>query len=391
MRRVKKIFGWAQLTLVATMLCLPMLFHTSSSSGNEDENRRLAVSPSWPTELSEFQSFPARTDEYLADHFGFRAQIVRAYTRLVFRTFKRAATDTVLVGRHNFVFLAKNPGETQPNKIWRSCGVLRESNEGAIAAIQQAQTHFAKLEIELAYLFVPTKPVIYSDKLPSGLREQCAEYATRPSSSALLEEAALQAGVPTRYPIEEFRQLRADRRAYYKPQFHWLGEAPMLGAEIATELLKQPVQPTGNLTTEYRKQRPDLARYFPGVDLSFSALAYRIVEGPISSCSGLKCVQNIGKHYSRATGLNQYYNKNVDKGELLVLSDSFGWNLGAPLSLHFAKVTVLDTNNLGGAEAPGFFKWILEVERPTHVLFVYSDSGLPRRLHRDWRLLAGLK
>ena len=113
----------------------------------------------------------------------------------------------------------------------------------------------------------------------------------------------------------------------------------MQAASLAVRLLGRSPKPIDRLLAVARMHRPDLGRYFPGIDLTFQSIAYRIVDGPISACRGFSCIENFRRYYSRANRLYRFRNKSVNESSLLVLGDSFGWQLGAPLPLHFLDVT----------------------------------------------------
>jgi len=379
------------LVCCSLMLVAPAVFHVTGWSVVESrENRKLADWPERPAALAEFADYPQQLDAYLDDHFGLRDFLVDSYGKIRFYLLGKASKDHVLVGRDDFLFLAKNPGQLTPKKIWRSCGVEQENTAPAQQAMREALRYFANENIDLAYMFVPTKAAIYPDKLPAGLREQC-DKAPRPVS-AQLAEIATQLEIPTLYPLEEFKALRQRGIAYYPAQFHWHAEAPLTAAGLIAKALGRGRLGGVEPPKEQRQHTPDLARHLPGVDLGFEFTAYRYGDAAIERCSGDKCIPGIRDIYGPGLNLNVFTNVSPiagsSKNNLLVLSDSFGWQIAAPLALYFSEVTVVDTNQLKRANGNTFFEWMLEQKKPDTVLLLYSDGGLPTRLERDWRLFS---
>jgi hypothetical protein len=53
-----------------------------SNSVSEAEARRLRTLPALPTSRDELTTFPKLLDLFLADHFGFRSQLIHAHQAL---------------------------------------------------------------------------------------------------------------------------------------------------------------------------------------------------------------------------------------------------------------------------------------------------------------------
>ena len=387
-----RIWKFALLSCCVLMLVAPLVFHVMGWSAVESrENRNLAQWPRSPEGLNDFRDYPRQLDAYLEDHFGLRDFLVDTYGAIRYHFLRKASKDHVLVGRDGFLFLAKNPGELAPKKLWRSCGVAQEDPEPAQQAMREAKRYFDARNLSLTYMFVPTKAAIYPDKLPAGLRDQCGD--ARKPVAAQLAEFGRQLQVPALYPRSELEALRKRAIAYYPAQYHWHAEAPLMAAGlVAAELGRGPLG-VAEPPKEQRQHTPDLARHLPGVDLVFDFTAYRYGDAAIDRCSGEKCIPGAGEKYGRGLKLNVFTNvapNNVaPKNELLVLSDSFGWQIAAPLALYFSEVTIIDTNQLNSKNGHDFFEWVLGETEPDTVLLLYSDGGLPNRLERDWRLFSG--
>ena len=95
---------WALLLLA--LLAVPMAIQAMQPAAvsSEGEARMLSAAPAWPQSPRDWLALPRQLDRFLADHFGLRAELVRAHGRL------RYAVDLpsdlrVIIGRDNWLFL----------------------------------------------------------------------------------------------------------------------------------------------------------------------------------------------------------------------------------------------------------------------------------------------
>src|ERR1700688_3784767 len=94
------------IVIVLCLLAVPMLVQTVqlSETVSEEEARMLSPAPALPRSLHEWLGLPRALDRFLGDHFGLRAQLVRAHG--VLRYAILLPTDLrVLIGRDKWLFL----------------------------------------------------------------------------------------------------------------------------------------------------------------------------------------------------------------------------------------------------------------------------------------------
>ena len=123
--RYRRPWGLVLLAALAVPLAIQTMQPAQVSS--EGEARMLTPAPEWPRSLPQWLALPRALDRFLADHFGLRAELVRAHGRL------RYAVDLpsdlrVIIGRDNWLFLNGD------GTIEQSTGkVLREAQIAAFA------------------------------------------------------------------------------------------------------------------------------------------------------------------------------------------------------------------------------------------------------------------
>jgi alginate O-acetyltransferase complex protein AlgJ len=95
------------IVVVLCLLATPMLVQAiePSETISQDEARILQPPPKWLRTIKAWQAFPRELDRFLADHFGLRAQLVRARGLLGYAV-QVPTHPNVLIGRDNQLFYA---------------------------------------------------------------------------------------------------------------------------------------------------------------------------------------------------------------------------------------------------------------------------------------------
>src|SRR4051812_29994746 len=95
----------AWIAVFAGLLWLPIVgqVFVSSNSISEAEARRLRTLPALPTSRDELAAFPKLFDLFLADHFGFRSQLIRANALLRYQL-SSPTNRWVLYGKDGYLF-----------------------------------------------------------------------------------------------------------------------------------------------------------------------------------------------------------------------------------------------------------------------------------------------
>lgn len=157
---------WA--SLILGVLAVPMAVQgfQPAADVSENEARMLAPPPGWPRALQDWTTLPRNVDRYLADRFGFRAELVRAHGRLRYAV--DLPTDLrVIIGRDNWLFL--NGDGTIEQATGR---LLRESEISEFA--DRAAALGSRLKARNARLLVtvpPNSSTINRGRLPAWMAQ----------------------------------------------------------------------------------------------------------------------------------------------------------------------------------------------------------------------------
>ena len=136
--RYRRPWGLVLLAALAVPLGVQMMQPAEVSS--EGEARMLAPAPEWPRALSQWLALPRALDRFLGDHFGLRAELVRAHGRL------RYAVDLpgdlrVIIGRDNWLFLnGDGTIEQLTGKVLREARIAAFADKAASLRAQLAAT-----------------------------------------------------------------------------------------------------------------------------------------------------------------------------------------------------------------------------------------------------------
>lgn len=183
------------------------------------EARMLAPLPSWPHARADWTALPRRLDQFLADHFGLRSEMVRLHGRL------RYAVDLpsdlrVVMGRDNWLFLAGDATIDQATGA-----VLRADHVAAFADRAAAlRAHLAARGATLLVAIAPNSPTINRTQLPAWAAAVPAVTEYDLMMRALAERGV--AAVDLRAPLSAAKALGP---IYRRTDTHW----NRLGALVA--------------------------------------------------------------------------------------------------------------------------------------------------------------
>src|SRR5437764_1188267 len=98
--RYRRYWGILLVGALAVPMALQALQPFAVSS--DEEARMLSVAPAWPQSAQDWRALPRRLDRFLADHFGLRAELVRAHGRLRYAV-NLPSDLRVIIGRDNWL------------------------------------------------------------------------------------------------------------------------------------------------------------------------------------------------------------------------------------------------------------------------------------------------
>ena len=215
--RYRRPWGLVLLAALAAPLAIQMMQPAELSS--EGEARMLSRAPEWPRSVQQWLALPRALERFLGDHFGLRAELVRAHGRL------RYAVDLpsdlrVIIGRDNWLFLNGD------GTIEQSTGkMLRERDIATFADKAAAlRAHLAARGAQLVVAIPPNGSTINRARLPAwaGPAPSVTEYD-------LMMRALADRGVTAADLRVPLSAANATRPAYRRTDTHW----NRLGALVA--------------------------------------------------------------------------------------------------------------------------------------------------------------
>lgn len=370
------------LGLFALALCAPILRHLFAPQSGKtlDENRALARPPVLPHSWGELVQLPASTDAYLNDHFGFRATLVGWQNTLRFHLLHEANSSQITLGGDGVIFLNSHAAARPLSMIDFLCGkdvsqAMRDDLADQIAGFTK---NALAINSQSLLVFIPTKPVLYPDKLPNWIREQCARHsATVPAVLAALNAKSV-AQARVAYPFDFMLALENRRPVYPKENFHWDGDGPRpVAGHISSEYFGLPRSAT--LTMREEVKASDLQGFLPGIALpiSVSMPAYR--DSGVRACAGGGCFPELGAIAEKLGDVSRFQRTDPPGPRLLLISDSFGSGIAGYFSESFAEVWHISINNLNSLSAAEMEKLRGEMYgryKPDKVLYLFHDYSM---------------
>jgi len=282
---------------------------------------------------------------------------------------------TVVVGRNGRLFLSE--GDVHDRVLLGNCGAWWSDTYLAAwaaetdAALRRLNAEFAHLSV----LIVPTSAVLYSEDLPSWIEHACA------GKTPFVEALAARLPEDTRrliaYPIEAAKRLPATSPLIPKHNFHWTGKGVNLFMDAYIESrfgLKQQITPTWEADTA----SADLARFFPGVELSNAILKPVWSPGNLEICQG-DCLHRAPFEDLGLPRETLRVSRSGDGEPILLLSDSFGWGAAFSLIGYFSDVVMINMNNfqiLEQADRQALWRRLKENLGGSNVLVLVEDGNV---------------
>lgn len=384
------------------LLLLPMSVHVGGlllhreSAPRYAENRVLAARPSLPQEAKAWLVFPAQMEAYVNDHFGLRQNLIAWHNQLRYAILNEAASPQLSVGKDGFLFFnsheAKHPRRMSDflcGQFLRQTGgqaVLHELAQEVRSTMQQAlrQTPFTSL------VFVPTKPILYPENLPTWMREECSQG--QPTLPALLQQVAqldqadAEEGSAVSqsvfYPLAAMQAQKATQLLYPKPNFHWHGQGAQV---VAQNIAEQEWHLTAQRRLQFMSETvpSDMQSFMPGIALNIDILTPDYAASGVDACLGGACFPESAS--AAKLGDVSRYRARKTNGEtatplkkLLIISDSFGQGGAGYFSAYFDEVWHVSINNTGALNSAERAQLQADLSRfaPDRVLFLFHDYSL---------------
>ena len=363
------------------ILLTPALIHLSGKlQGPSIENRALASKPVLPKTFAETLKFPAVVDVYLNDHFGLRNNLVAWNNKLRYHLLGDINAVQLTAGKDGYIFFNSHAASTPLAMIHFLCGKnVAEKDRAEIVRTASGFMHMAvQLKPESYLLLVPTKPVVYADKLPDWLQQQCAQYT--PSLPGVVATLKSLPGLKDKiiYPLTEMQALKKSIALFPKNTFHWTGNGPEPVAQLVAENYLHRKRLT-TLTSNLHDVASDIQQFLPGVALTVPTHDPDYARAGIIACLGVACFPEFIDTAGKIGDVSRYRHSNRQGPKLLVISDSFGQGIAGFFAEYYAEVWHISLNNinqLSDKEQARFKQILLNEYAPDQILYVFHDAAV---------------
>lgn len=327
-----------------------------------EDNREAAPLPAVPRDLVSLTAWPEAFTKYFADHFAFRAHLVRWQARLRVELLHSSPTPDVLLGREGWLYYGTDgavddytgarPFSADELEEWRR-------------TLQHTQDWLDGRGIGYVFVIAPDKPWIYPEYMPAGLNRRAGTSRI----DQLVEHLRARSTVRVLDVRDALRAARNENRVYHRTDTHWND----LGALVAYQQVMDRIGPPLGLGPRPR----DLfeLRVIPraGLDLAQSlGLRSVMVEEDLQLEPRGGRQARVVEPANASRGLMDA--RVVTEGpaagpRALIFRDSFGSAMIPFLSEHFSRAVYVWQNNFDPA--------LVAKERPAVVI----QEWVSRHLH----------
>jgi hypothetical protein len=362
------------------LLAVPLVTHNWRRDPGivSTENREAASPPVWPRSWRALTVWPKQADAYLADHFGQRTAMVKAFNRIRYRLFGETPNEQTVFGLHGRLFFTSHSAASPYSLISFICGFgVDDAMLQRVAADLNTFLQQANSWVSESYLMVvPTSATLYFKDLPHWLQAQCPPANTMDRLLLRLPQGELRSRLL--YPLSAMLAAKSQGEVIPLTNFHWMG----LGAEVAAASFAE-----GRLGLPRRMAFPtreeiepsDIAHFIPGIPTGNVVRLPDFNAAGVDYCWGARCFPEWSSMAEVISDLSRVRSPRAGDKKLLILSDSFGKEIAGWFAPYFGSVWHFSVSNLGrlpADEQQAFRRHIFTEYRPDMVLYVFHDGSI---------------
>jgi alginate O-acetyltransferase complex protein AlgJ len=319
---------------------------------SETEFRTLAPPPEWRWDLDVVDTWPSEFESYYDDHFALRTFALERYNWLRLGFFGISPTDSVIVGKGGWLYLAQGTEKFEP---------LTDAELGRWEIdLDERRDWLATRGTKYLFVAVPDKPDIYPEFMPEVHRR--AKQHSRidlfcKAMSARTTVPVLNLGPP-------LRAAKTRDEIYFKNDPHW----NFLGAHIAYENIMAALAPWypqleaipwKEFGIEKQEIRGGGLARMMGLPLRLTEVTYKADRAQLA-----RCARRIELSPEPVTVRSPFATECADRPlRVVVFRDSYGTALTPYLSESFGHIAYF-------WERPSLalLKRIVELEQPDLVI-----------------------
>jgi hypothetical protein len=383
-QRARVTFGSGSRTVIASLALLLLVpaaasLFTDHAARSDWEKRPLT---DWQSvvDADGLKARFARLEDYIDDHIGFALALNRVYRRAQFHVFGDSPVANIDLAEDGFLFLNSHARDN-PHAVFRKlCQPDPHWAMETRVQLQDIARFAAERGIRTTLAVIPSKTLLYADRLPATVPAEL-RLACREKNPLHTVAGALAAEPPdglfrVYFPFGELAAMR-DREAFFPPgNFH---ANSMINHEFTRGLLQHlGIEPGDGYSRGARLGEIQSDLKMLGFPRRVRAWEYRYPHYRLRHQRGQP--EWVRDYYARAHDFSLYTAaRPASQRRAVVFSNSIGAFLAQHLAPGFAELYHVNLNHLAPEEARGFIAAVLDRVRPTDLLFLFHDSGLPSR------------
>lgn len=222
------------------LICMFLLFlfappiktiFDTKKSWSVAEKRKLASMPKFDVFFNSPREFLTKFEAYFNDHFGFREELIKQYSKQMKKHFGKSGISKVLAGKNNWYYYS----EADIIQDFQGLDLFSEDELYQWKeSLRKKREWLANKGIRYLYVVPPNKPTIYPEYLPDHLRDTRG----KPRIDQLLEFLHENSDEK----ILDLRKILLESKEkgllYYRTDSHWNSQGAIVGYQKIVEQLR---------------------------------------------------------------------------------------------------------------------------------------------------------
>jgi hypothetical protein len=366
------------LLAVGFLLLTPSIagFFTDHESRSRWEKRELAKLDQALLAERPKEIFSA-LDAFIDDHIGFARSMNKFYRQLQFYLFGDSPIPNVSVDGNGFVFVNAFSTNNPHLRFEKTCRPTPESVANARHNIERMFKATDSAELTLTYAVVPSKPLLYADRLPKtvpvAIRKSCRSLAREQSLAGQLASTFRHRPYQFHFPLAEMIKHRQEPAFYPPENFHANSLLNHLFADSLLRTMGIDPGPAFSEGAELQAIRADITM----LGFKREALAWTYPYSSYQVDSQRRQPQWIRTYFKSARDFGLFETtKPASDRVALVLSNSFGKYLSPHIAPGFRKLHHISLNDIKLKEIQKGLSAVLARLKPSDLIILVHDGGV---------------
>ena len=230
----------AYIILLLVICTLPLLLTPVLGETSSAEKRELAASPSLFEEGTFNASFSEELDDWIADHFIFRSELITANNSLKASLFGTSDEDQVIVGKSDWLYFSQTTDD------YLGLNPLSESDIGRISSTLELVSEYVEAQgSRFVFAAAPNKNTLYPENMPAYYRKTDQPTNLDRLSAALTGRSYF---ADLRSALQSMQE-----QSYHARDSHWNNLGALCGYNVLMDTAGKPHETFADASWEWKK------------------------------------------------------------------------------------------------------------------------------------------